>query len=96
MKKNLLVITLALWVGTVCPAWAENAPPKEASPIAVKSVDKTHSQLKQITKRKLIIRKELKELGAKPSSNEVVDRIVDLNKELDGLSENYEALATQI
>ncbi|MDH5458148.1 MAG: mechanosensitive ion channel [Nitrospinota bacterium] len=96
MKKKVLIIIIALWVGGVSPLWAEDSPLKEESQITLKPVNKTHLQLMQITKRKVIIQKELGELEEKISSKEVIDRISVLHAELDNLSENYEALATQI
>lgn len=96
MKKKLLVIVLALWVGAVIPVWAENSPINEENQNILKPVNKTHFQLMQITKRKLILQKELKELENKTPSKEVIDRIGNLNTELGNLIENYEALATQI
>lgn len=96
MKKNLLVIILALWIGGVFPAWAEDPPKNEESQVIVKPVNKTHFQLMQITKRWVIVQKELKDLEKGVVSNEVIDRIGKLNIELDNLNENYEALATQI
>ena len=96
MKQILLVIALALYAAGVCPAWAEVSPKDSKKPAVSKSVDKTHSQLLQITKRIVIVRKELKELEKESSSKEAADRIVGLHKELDDLIENYEALATQI
>jgi len=96
VKKKVLIIIIALWVGGVSPLWAEDSPLKEESQITLKPVNKTHLQLMQITKRKVIIQKELGELEEKISSKEVIDRISVLHAELDNLSENYEALATQI
>ena len=96
MRKTILIIIFVLCAAGVSPSWAEDPPKNNETPVVSKSVDKTHSQLMQITKRIVIIRKELKELEKKSSSKEAADRIVSLHKELDDLTENYEALATQI
>ncbi|MDH3256301.1 MAG: mechanosensitive ion channel [Nitrospinota bacterium] len=91
-----LVAFLFLSLAGTPLVWAEDPPKKEENQIILKPVDKTHFQLMQITKRRLILQKELKDLEKGVSSNEVLDRIGKVNAELNNLNENYEALATQI
>lgn len=71
-------------------------PEKVDKQIAPKPIEKTQFQLIQITKRILLINKELTKLGKLAPSKEVMDRIGVLQAEMDNLNKNYESLATQI
>ncbi|MDH5763312.1 MAG: hypothetical protein OEZ51_10040 [Nitrospinota bacterium] len=96
-KLQIWLVTL-LFLSTLGASlvWAEDPTKKEDQQIILKPVNKTHFQLMQITKRRLILQKELKGLEEGTSSSEALDRMRKLTIELDNLNENYEALATQI
>lgn len=74
----------------------EEAPEPPQVLIGPKPIEKIQFQLLQISKRKLIIQKELGELGKGDPSKQIEGRVEELQVELDNLDENYEALATQI
>ncbi|QPJ61083.1 MAG: hypothetical protein G3M70_03940 [Candidatus Nitronauta litoralis] len=59
-------------------------------------IHKIQFQLLQISKRKLVIQKELEDLGKRDPSKLVLGRINELQAEMGNLIETYEALATQI
>lgn len=96
MKKCLLLTALALLLLGISPVSADDAFEKVESPIIARPIDKTLSQLIQISKRKLLVQKELIGLEKRTPSKEVISRIGYLQTELDNLDENYESLATQI
>lgn len=96
MKQNLFCIIFAFFIGSSFSVWADDSPETMEGSIISKPINKTQVQLMQITKRKLLIQKELKKLEKKTPSKEVTDSIDDLQADLESLNQNYEALATQI
>ncbi len=96
MKQNILFIIFVFFIGGSFSVWAEDSQKSIDGEIITKSINKTQVQLLQITKRKLLIQKELIKLEKRTPSKEITDRIGDFQIEMERLNQNYEALATQI
>jgi len=103
MKRWVLLIVLVFLFWADIGISAENSPQNKEKPSKNEGLqsfpnplEKIRFQLMQITKRKILIQKELLELEKRIPTKEVVDRIGDLQIEIDKLNGSYEALATQI